>query len=274
MALGARSRAAYCTLARWLAQRQRDEGLKIIGINGAQGSGKSTLAAFLVEQLHAEYALSAVAVSLDDFYLSRAARQRLAATVHPLLLTRGVPGTHDVARGQDCLLRLRTGTPCRLPQFSKARDEVLPPAQDRVIDRAPDLILFEGWCVGTPPQHDATLATPVNALERDEDPDRHWRRYVNRQLAGPYAAWFDRLDALVFLQVPAWAQVREWRARQERETAAAHDGTSAFDEPAALERFLQHYQRLSEHATQTLPHSADVLLRLNAAHEVADIRLT
>lgn len=270
--LGDGTRAAYEQLAEWLVARHRNDGLRIVGINGAQGSGKSTLAAFLVGHLAAHHGLRGIAVSLDDFYLGRAARSELAAKVHPLFITRGVPGTHDVQRGIACLRALREikpGEACALPRFSKATDEALGPEHDHLVSEAPDLVLFEGWCVGTPPQEPAALATPVNALERDEDPDGSWRRHVNAQLAGPYAEWFAQLDALVHLQVPGWAQVRQWRAQQERETAAANAGRSVLLDAGAQQRFLQHYQRLTDHAAQSLPARAAVTLRLGADHAVA-----
>lgn len=269
-----RTRKAYEDLAGWLAQRHRD-GLRVLGINGSQGSGKTTFAAFLADHLAARQGLRALVVSLDDFYLSRAARAALSVTVHPLLATRGVPGTHDVERGQQCLHalpRLQAGQDCRLPVFSKATDQALGPAHDRHIGQAPDLVLFEGWCVGTPAQSDAELTQPVNQLEREEDAGGNWRRFVNQQLAGPYAQWFSALDALVFLQVPGWDQVRTWRAQQERETAAQNDGRSLLTDAGALERFLQHYQRLTEHALRVLPGTADAVLRLNLGHEVEAVR--
>jgi D-glycerate 3-kinase len=246
--------------------------LRVLGINGAQGSGKSTLAAFLVQHLAEHHGLRALAISLDDFYLSRAERAQLAATVHPLLITRGVPGTHDVQRGIACLRalpHLQPGEVCALPRFSKATDDALDSAHDRRITEAPDIVLFEGWCVGTPPQDAVALATPINALERDEDPTGTWRQCVNTQLAGPYAEWFALLDALVFLQVPGWAQVQEWRAQQERETAARHQGPSALLDDAQLQRFMQHYQRLTQHALDTLPGIAQASLQLDLAHGVS-----
>ncbi len=266
--LSNRTRQAYEDVARWVIQRHRKHGLRVLGINGAQGSGKSTLAAFLAEHLTAHHPLSVVALSLDDFYLSRTTRATLADTVHPLLATRGVPGTHDVGRGLECLEQLRAGIPCRLPAFSKASDDVLDARHERQVTQRPDLVLFEGWCTGTPPQSDAELTNPVNELERTEDPDGIWRSYVNQQLAGPYARWFELLDGVLFLQVPGWQQVRQWRAQQERETAAQNNGCSVLSDPIALDRFLQHYQRLTAHALAVMPARADRVLRLDPQHEL------
>jgi len=70
--------------------------LKVLGISGTQGSGKSTLAA-LLQFLLQQNGLRVVCLSLDDFYLTRKERRQLADTVHPLLMTRGVPVTHDIS---------------------------------------------------------------------------------------------------------------------------------------------------------------------------------
>src|SRR4030095_9784384 len=80
-----------------------------IAIAGAQGSGKTTLGEVLTEQLVLA-GVSAVACSLDDFYLTRAGRIELARSEHPLLITRGVPGTHDVDL---CIRTMDTGRRAR-----------------------------------------------------------------------------------------------------------------------------------------------------------------
>ena len=82
----------------------------VYGIVGLQGSGKSTLAAQLV-RAGASRGLRVVALSIDDFYLTRRERQRLATRHHPLLATRGPPGTHDVALACATLDALRSGAP-------------------------------------------------------------------------------------------------------------------------------------------------------------------
>jgi D-glycerate 3-kinase len=64
----------------------------------AQGSGKTTLARALATAATAQ-GITTACLSLDDLYLTRAERLELSAKVHPLLATRGVPGTHDVSLG-------------------------------------------------------------------------------------------------------------------------------------------------------------------------------
>jgi len=172
----------------------RDRAL-IVGLCGAQGSGKSTLAAAIAARI-----AGSVALSLDDLYLTRTARQRLAIDVHPLLATRGVPGTHDVDLGIATLDRLARGLPVALPRFDKATDDQIDPCLWPAAPERVRLVIFEGWCVGARPQPDAVLVTPVNELERTHDPSGRWRRYVNAALADGYQRLFAPIDHLVLLR--------------------------------------------------------------------------
>lgn len=262
-------------LADWLVRHRAPAGT-VVGINGSQGSGKSTLVAALQRQLRERHGLHAVAVALDDFYRTRAERERLAREVHPLLATRGVPGTHDVALAARVLQRLRAlgaGERLRLPRFDKVRDDRAAEPAGAQVEGPVDLVLFEGWCVATPPQDEAALAAPVNALEANEDADGRWRRYVNDRLAGEYRALFERLGPIVFLAVPDFATVFRWRAQQERGNARdAGVATSALMDPARLRRFIDHYERLTRHALRVMPARADVVWELGPEHEVLRAR--
>lgn len=235
----------------------------ILGLCGAQGSGKSTLAIGLRAVLEGEGRRVAI-LSLDDLYLGRAERARLAADVHPLFQTRGVPGTHDVEHAIAIMKAIRAGQPAMLPRFDKARDEPFP-AQEPV--RMPiDLLIFEGWCVGARAQDEEALGPPVNVLESGEDPDGVWRHYVNAQLNGPYATLFALIDRLVLLAAPDFSVVRRWRGQQEdelRTQRSAEDAPRVMDE-AQLDRFVQHYERLTRHILQEMPARADLVLPLDS----------
>src|SRR5690606_22118372 len=190
-----------------------------------QGTGKSTLAAQLVAHA-AQRGIAAQALSIDDFYLGRRERLQLARTVHPLLATRGPPGTHDVALAcatVDALLSLPAGGQVRVPVFDKISDRRLPPSRWRRVLRAPRLLVFEGWFLKVPPQPAAALEVPVNALEADEDPAGAWRRYVNGALAD-YAPLWQRLPHLLLLKGPGFACVPEWRWQQEQTLQRAQPG--------------------------------------------------
>ncbi len=219
----------------------------LVGLSGSQGSGKTTTAARLRDILGAR-GLSCAVLSLDDFYLTRGERARLAATAHHLLATRGVPGTHDVAMMTATLQALaaaRGDEITRLPSFDKAQDDRAPPEDWPAFAGRPDVILLEGWCVGAAPQDPASLVTPVNDLEAAEDADAAWRTYVNDQLSGPYRGFFASLDLMVALVAPSFECVYAWRAQQEAALRQrSPDGRHVMSE-AQLARFIAHYERIT-----------------------------
>jgi D-glycerate 3-kinase len=238
----------------------------VVGLCGAQGSGKSTLAAAVAVRLHGA-GLHTVILSLDDLYLPAADRQRLARAVHPLFAVRGPPGTHDVDLGMRVLDAVTAKRDFLLPRYDKAMDDRAP--QDRWCEaKAPvDVILFEGWCVGAKPQPPEELAAPINALERDEDPEGRWRGCINGVLGGEYQALFDRIDLLILLAAPSFEIVTRWRTEQEKalRLATQREGRSlekvmSDDEVA---RFVQHYERLTRHILKEMPGRADLVLRLD-----------
>ena len=231
-----------------------------VGLCGAQGSGKSTIAAATVRLLRARD-LSAVSLSLDDFYLSRAARADLVRTVHPLLAVRGPPGTHDVGLACAVLDSLGRPEPIKLPAFDKARDEPRPQAAWREVRGPVDVVVLEGWCVGARAEPEVRLKTPINALERDEDADGRWRAYVNRTLSETHPALFSRLDALVLLAAPGFEVVRAWRTEQEHKLRARAGGGMS---DAEVARFVQHYERLTRWILEEMPGRADWTVPLAA----------
>jgi D-glycerate 3-kinase len=261
-----RASAPYqTTLAQLLAKLQSDLTLPaIIGISGAQGSGKSTLAAELVTQLQ-RLGIKAAAVSLDDYYLSKAQRQQLALQVHPLLSQRGVPGTHTIAQAISDARAVLAGCSVALPQFDKARDE---PSVALAAQQL-DLLIVEGWCLGVQPQTTAELAVPVNGLEQHEDSAGRWRHYVNSQLAGPYADYWQLLKPLIWLNAPDWQSVCRWRAKQEQQLWQARG--RGMTEPE-LGRFMMAFQRLTLASWQQLPTIADMVVNLNQYQQLALVK--
>jgi D-glycerate 3-kinase len=243
------------------AQRRRIDRKRcaVIGLCGAQGSGKTTVATFTARLL-AERGMRAVALSLDDFYLTHEARQRLAKEIHPLLATRGPPGTHDVGMAGAAIDALRTRGKATLPRFDKAADTRAPRGAWETVASPVDVILLEGWCVGALSQGEAALATPVNSLERDEDPKGVWRHYVNDQLDGPYKALFARLHDLILLEAPSFEVVARWRAEQEvKLRAKGHGGM----DDAEIARFIAHYERLTRWILAEMPGRADWVVTLD-----------
>ena len=241
----------------------------VLGLSGVQGSGKSTLAAQLCARARAE-GITCQALALDDFYLPLRTRAALARDVHPLLRTRGVPGTHDVALLEAVLADAASGTALSLPRFDKGRDTR---TGMRRVPTAPQLLILEGWCVGVPAQSLAALRIACNALERGHDGDGSWRARANAQLGGPYARIWRRLDLLVMLRAPGFDDALRWRAQAERELRARGDAPHAMG-PRDLRRFMMHFERISRHALRVLPGVADVVVTLDRNRRVSAVRST
>ena len=212
--------------------------------------------------LASERGQQAIALSIDDFYLGHAARQALARRVHPLCATRGAPGTHDVALACEVLDALREGRAVALPRFDKIADDRLPREVWPVVDHA-DLVILEGWFLEVPAQSPAELIPPVNALERDEDPQGTWRTWSNDALARDYPPLWSRLDRLLLLQGPGFDIVPLWRWQQEQTLQDAHPGRHAMTQ-SQVEHFVQFFERVSRQAMRTLPAIADRTIRLDA----------
>lgn len=242
----------------------------IIGINGAQGSGKSTLCKLISIVLREGFDKRATTLSIDDIYLTGSERKTLAKDIHPLLATRGVPGTHDVLLGRSLIngfKELAKGQTLMVPVFDKAIDDRLPAKQSRIVTGPVDLVLFEGWCVGAKAQPEETLHEAINSLEKEEDSGQVWRNYVNQQLQQDYKQLFDELDMLIMLKVPDMASVLEWRSEQEQKLAKT---TTLSDhkimDSSALKRFIMHYERLTRYMLKEMPNRADIVCELNSEH--------
>jgi D-glycerate 3-kinase len=263
-------------------RRQRGQRPLVLGICGSQGSGKSTMALALREILGKAHGLAVATFSLDDLYLSGRQRAYLAGHVHPLLRTRGVPGTHDVAQGIAVIDGLISASPHQatlIPAFDKATDEPVPAASWKAFHGRPDIVIFEGWCVGAKPQDEASLIDPINALERLSDQQGIWRRYVNEQLAGPYQALFAKIDTLLMIRAPGFEQVFAWRRLQERKladkmrSAPASAATSRIMSDGELAEFIMHYERLTLHILAEMPRRADIVLDIDDMQAMAALHI-
>lgn len=249
----------------------------ILGINGGQGTGKSTLSEFLGQYLKQVYGLATCIISIDDLYLNKDQRNELASNVHPLLTTRGVPGTHDVSHGTQLITQLQAGELPKIPRFNKATDQPFPEATWCAPEVSPNLIILEGWCVGARSQPEDELELPINSLEEHEDADGEWRRYVNAQLAENYAPLFCLIDHLVMLKTPSFELIHQWRSEQEAKLAAKlalnDKETTGIMSPDQITRFISHYERLTRWMLKDIPSRADYSFQLNAEHQVDSVSI-
>jgi D-glycerate 3-kinase len=269
--------AWYMPLAGQISRQHAAAGRTLlIGMNGSQGSGKSTLAALLAQLLAKNFGLQAIDLSIDDFYLTRQSRLSLANHIHPLFETRGVPGTHDVSLLCETLQQLtRENGEVAIPRFDKGSDDRYPESEWDRVSAPLDIVIVEGWCLGTPAQADDALREPVNDLEAREDPEGRWRRYVNQQLGEHYQELFQLMDLWIMLQAPSFECVYRWRLEQEAKLAARLAESKQQDRSrfrvmtaAQVSRFIQHYQRLTEYSLRQLPGRVHYLFSLDAERRI------
>jgi len=267
MPLNLSAAEAACDVAARIAALPRSASSVFVGINGAQGSGKSTLTRLVAEALARFHGLRAAGMSLDDFYLTRAERLRLAREVHPLCATRGVPGTHDVELMRATIARLcgaQASETTPIPAFDKLADDRAPPADWPVFTGRPGVIMLEGWCVGVRRGDLPPYEGPINELERAEDPDGVWYRWSIEALGRGYEDLWDGFDLLVSIEVPDLETVIDSRLRQEDTLAAGSNGGGAGRprmDRAAVIRFVQHYERYTRALWAAMPGRADMLYR-------------
>lgn len=228
-------------IGRLIADATKDRP-PVVGVVGAQGSGKTTLARAAAD------AFGAAQISIDDVYLTRAEREAMAREVHPLFLTRGPPGTHDLALLQRLIADLSAAGPddiTLIPAFDKRGDDRRPIQEWRAFRGRPSAILIDAWCLGAVPEDSVALAEPVNDLERDQDADGRWRRRINDCLAGPYAAFAARMDAIVFLKAPGFEVVLDWRCQQEADLLGVAPDDLPQAERRRLAGFIRHFERIT-----------------------------
>ena len=248
---------------------------QIIGINGCQGSGKSTLADYLCTVVAERLEVTTVSLSLDDFYLTKSERIQLGSTVHPLLETRGVPGTHDVQLAIDCIKSLVAGKKTVITRFDKSIDDRAAAESLKTIKGKLGLIVIEGWCLGAKPENAEQLSQPINNLEEQDDRDAIWRNYVNDAIRDNYQPLFNLADQLIMLQAPSFDSVFHWRLEQEQKMVKRLEKEGIANRSGVMSkqqilRFISYFQRVTENILNEMPQRADHLFKLGKSREITE----
>lgn len=252
----------------------------IVGLNGAQGSGKSTLSQYLSQMMPMQFGVNCHVLSIDDFYLSKAKRKKLAASVHPLLAIRGVPGTHDVPRLLDAFAGFIEPAvqSVTVPIFDKLKDDRTRRVHKIQKSAKPTIVLFEGWCVGVPAQRQLALSVPASSFEFSNDNNGVWRSYVNERLGTDYVDVFKLLDRLSMLKPPCFEAVYDWRVDQEIRLVARRRQEFSSESIRGMSvkevgEFVENFRRLTCHALEVLPGIANETWELQADRLVLEERV-
>ena len=247
---------------------------KVIGITGGQGSGKSTISNILKIVLKEYFNLETVIFSIDDFYKTFKDRKKMSKKISPLFLTRGVPGTHETKLLYDCIksLKKKNFKKITIPKFDKSIDDRLPKNKWQKIKKKPNIIIFEGWCVGVKPQKNKDLLVPINTLEKVNDKKKIWRTRVNQELKNQYKKIFDLIDVSIFLKVPSFKHVYKWRLLQEKKLKAASKGKKIMNSKQ-IKKFIMYYERLTKHMLKNLSHQSDILIKIDEKHKLKSLKL-
>ena len=260
----------------WIAKKTNKKKPLIIGLAGGQGSGKTTISSILLLILTKYFKLNVFKISIDDFYKTRKDRKLLSRTKHPLLMTRGVPGTHDIDFILNFFIKIKAKNfkTFQVPKFNKAIDDRYSKNLWTKIKLKPDIVIFEGWCVGAKPQTNTQLKKPINSLERVDDKNAMWRLHVNKQLKTKYKSLFIQLDGLLYLRAKNFNMLRNWRLKQERKLwiQTKNKKNLKIMSSGDVINFMQTYQRITQQMFKDAKKSSSVIMNLNSNHQIQNIR--
>ena len=258
----------YLPLSEWIYSiYNKDRKTKIIGISGGQGAGKSTITGILKLILKKKYGLNLCVFSIDDFYKKKSDRLKMSKRTHPLFITRGVPGTHDITLINKTIKKLKQKKfrTVLIPKFDKSKDDRFQKNKWQKIAVKPDIIIFEGWCVGTTHQNSAELKKPLNYIEKKYDKNLKWRKIVNNLLKKRYKSLFSQIDKLVYLKVPNFNYIIKWRWLQEQKMKLTSKSKKTMSK-IQVKEFIMFYERLTKHMMKNYSKISDLTIFLDKHH--------
>jgi D-glycerate 3-kinase len=238
-----------------------------IMIAGSQGSGKSSLSKLIKLYLEKFYYKSVVIISMDDFYLSKKQRTQLSKNIHPLFLTRGVPGTHNLELMNKKIKQIfNKKFPIYLPIFDKVSD-----TRKRTYRKVlkADVIIFEGWCAGAQPVDLNYLQKNFNNLEKHKDKNFIWRNSYNKYL-NEYQKLFSQFNFFIYFQFNQWDHVLNWKYKQELEL---RDKKKDLGLKKYLREFIQYYEKVSKWMHLKVPKYCNILIKLDPHQKIKSINL-
>ncbi len=256
----------------WINNKTDKKKPYFVGLAGGQGTGKTTTSSLIKIILSKYFKLNVFKISIDDFYKTKKERISLSKRVHPMLLTRGVPGTHDINMMLNFFKKSKSKIfkRLKLPRFNKATDDRFGKKHWYDLKKKPDVIIFEGWCVGAKSEKIETLKRTINSMEKTEDQKQIWRKYVNDQLKTKYRKLYSQLNCLIYLKAKDFSLLQKWRLKQERKLwikSKKSINTKIMSKEDILS-FMQTYQRVTQNMFRHMPKYASIIINLNSNHQI------
>ena len=254
----------------WINKKANKKRPYFVGLAGGQGTGKTTTSSLLQIILIKYFKLKVFKISIDDFYKTRKERIVLSKKVHPMLLTRGVPGTHDINMMLNFFKKAKSKKfkRLKLPTFNKAIDDRFSKKKWYDLKSKPDVIIFEGWCVGAKSEKNNSLRKTINSMEKSKDKKQVWRKYVNEQLKSKYKKLYSQLNCLIYLKAKNFSLLQKWRLKQERKLWVKSKVKSKIMSRGDVLNFMQTYQRITQNMFKKMPKYASIILNLNSNHQI------
>ena len=260
----------------WIKNKSNHKKPFLIGLAGGQGTGKTTTSSIIKIILEKYFKLNVFKISIDDFYKTRKERVFLSKKIHPMLLTRGVPGTHDINMMLNFFKKVKSKKfkSLQLPNFNKATDDRFAKKYWYNIKKRPDVIIFEGWCVGAKPEKNATLNKAINSMEKKKDQKKIWRKYVNHHLKLKYKDLYSQLNCLIYLKAKNFSLLQKWRLKQENKLwlKSKKNSKHKIMNKENVISFMQTYQRITENMFKKMTKHASILINLGSDHQIKFIR--
>ena len=264
----------YIPMSFWIEKQYKKKGKTLfIGFSGGQGSGKTTVTKILKIILEKFFKREIYVGSIDNFYKNLKERKKMSHKIHPLLKTRGVPGTHDINLIKKFFnfLRKKSFRKIKLPKFDKSIDDRTKKKFWFNVKKRPEIVILEGWCVGAKSQKNLLLKKPVNILEKQEDQDQIWRKYVNEKLRNEYKNLFKMIDHFIFIKIPNFKSVLKWRYLQEKKLRKRSRSNKKIMSYQEIKRFIMFYERITLQMIKDLSKSASVVLFMKKNQEIKKI---
>jgi len=256
----------------WISKKSDRKKPYFVGLAGGQGTGKTTISNLIKIILTKYFKLKVFRISIDDFYKTRKERINLSKRVHPLLLTRGVPGTHDINMMLSFFkkAKIKKFRTLKLPTFNKVIDDRCSKKKWYKLKNKPDVIIFEGWCVGAKPEKNSSLNRSINLMEKKNDPKFIWRKFVNKQLRLKYKNLYSQLNCLIYLKAKNFRLLQKWRLKQESKLwlKSKRVSKNKIMNKKDVITFMQTYQRITENMFRTMPKFASIIMNLNSYHQI------